>query len=65
MCCPKWVGRDVIDISSLCCSSDSVDVDQDPRLSWVNVKPYLGVNDHLKGVDWGRHAAKVSVNVVP
>ncbi|KAI0223799.1 hypothetical protein LSAT2_025075 [Lamellibrachia satsuma] len=42
-------------------SMDATDQDQDPRLSWVNVKPYLGVNDHLNGVDQGRHAAKTKL----
>ena len=48
----------------LCCSVDAGGQDSDPRLSWVNVRPYLGVNDHLKGVAQGRHAAKVSREVV-
>ena len=34
------------------------------KLQWSDIQRYLGCNDHLKGLDKGRHAPKVKVHVL-
>jgi hypothetical protein len=29
------------------------------QTGWEEVKPYIGINEHLKGVEMGRHTPKV------